>query len=70
MFIGEAGGAVELLCEDPTGELLSRPTNVAIGQGVLYMANIGGWHLTTIDSELQPAPLFYPQLPSIQVREK
>jgi hypothetical protein len=27
---------------------------------VLYLANIGGWHLTVIETDLTPAPLNYP----------
>ncbi|MGI9428191.1 MAG: SMP-30/gluconolactonase/LRE family protein [Bythopirellula sp.] len=62
VFVGATDGSIELLCDDPTGELLSRPTNVAIGQGVLYLANIGGWHLTVIETDLTPAPLYYPHV--------
>ncbi len=46
VYLGHPGGHVELFLEDLTGELLNRPTNIAIGQGELYIANLGGWHIS------------------------
>ena len=60
VYRGFPDGRVELFCEDPTGELLSRPTNVALHDGKLYIANLGGWHITVIDVDLRPAPLHRP----------
>lgn len=62
IMLGLPGGQVEILCEDPTGELLCRPTNIALRNNQLFIANLGGWHLTTIDTHLQPLPLHYPTL--------
>ncbi|MFW6039353.1 MAG: SMP-30/gluconolactonase/LRE family protein [bacterium] len=63
IFLGERDGTVRLLHEDPTGELLNRPTNVALHEGQLYVANLGGWHITRIATDLQPGPVQRPQLP-------
>jgi len=62
VFLGDLDGNVEVLCEDPTGELLSRPTNVALGDGKLFIANLGGWHITCIATDLTPGPIFRPHL--------
>lgn len=62
IMIGDKLGQVEVLCEDPTGELLCRPTNIAVRDGELFIANLGGWHLTVIDTALEPLPLHYPML--------
>jgi sugar lactone lactonase YvrE len=62
-YLGHPDGTVELLCEDVTGELLSRPTNVAIRDGQLLFANLGGWHLTAVATDMQPAPIHRPHLP-------
>jgi gluconolactonase len=62
LFLGYPGGRVELLCEDATGELLNRPANVALGNGRLYVANLGGWHVTSWATDLQPAAIFRPRL--------
>lgn len=62
IYLASPDGRVELWLEDPTGELLSRPTNVALADGTLYVANLGGWHLTAVASNLPPAPLHYPRL--------
>lgn len=60
VLIGNLDGSVEVLCEDPTGELLSRPTNVAIGDGYLYISNLGGWHITKVRCDLEPLKLYGP----------
>ena len=62
LFVGFPNGRVELLCEDPTGELLSRPTNVALANGRLYVANLGGWHLTSMATDMAAAEIFRPRL--------
>lgn len=62
IYLASPEGGVELYAHDPTGELLSRPTNIALAEGMLYVANLGGWHLTAIESDLPPAPLHYPML--------
>lgn len=62
ILVGHPDGTVETLFEDPTGELLNRPTNIAIGEGKLYIANLGGWHLTVVEADFQPAPIHRPRL--------
>jgi sugar lactone lactonase YvrE len=62
VMLGIHGGRVEVLCDDPTGELLCRPTNVALRGGKLFVANLGGWHVTVLDTPLTPLPLHYPVL--------
>lgn len=62
VFLGRPNGRVEKWLDDPTGELLNRPTNVALHDGKLIIANLGGWHLTMIDTDLTPMPLHKPNL--------
>lgn len=62
VFLGHPDGRIEVLCDDRSGELLNRPTNSAIGNGKLYLANVGGWHLTAIASELKAAVIHRPHL--------
>jgi sugar lactone lactonase YvrE len=62
VMIGDSNGRVEVLYDDPTGELLCRPTNIALRDGELFISNLGGWHLTVIDSQFEPLPLHYPML--------
>lgn len=64
VFLGHPGGPVEPWIADPTGELLSRPTNIALaehsGGGKLFVANLGGWHITRIDVDMKPAMVHRP----------
>lgn len=60
VMIGGKSGRVDTVCEDPTGELLCRPTNIALRDGELFISNLGGWHLTVLDTPLEPLPLNYP----------
>lgn len=55
-------GCVEVLIEDLTAELLLRPTNVALYGGRLYTANLGGWHISAIDTDMEPGPVRRPSL--------
>lgn len=54
IFCLEPDGRLNTVITDPTGELLSRPTNVAIGHGTLLFANLGGWHIGAISFEVEP----------------
>lgn len=60
VLIARPDETVETYLEDPTGELLSRPTNVALFNGHLYTANIGGWQIVRIDTNLRPRELYFP----------
>ena len=62
VYVGHPDGGVEVLVEDLTGELISRPTNGALYNGKLYLANIGGWHISVIETDMQPAGPFRPSL--------
>jgi gluconolactonase len=55
---------VELLIEDPTGEILSQPTNVAFepNGSRLFFANLGGQHIGALDVGEPGAFLCYPRL--------
>ena len=44
-----AGGALEILIEDPHATTIAHPTNVALKGTKMYTANLGRWHITEID---------------------
>ncbi|MDP9242005.1 MAG: SMP-30/gluconolactonase/LRE family protein [Actinomycetota bacterium] len=55
----------EILAEDPTGELLNAPTNVAfVGRELdrMVVANVGEWHLAIADVGAVGLPLFLPEI--------
>jgi gluconolactonase len=60
---GDGVGDVEVLVEDPSGALMNRPTNVALHDGRLYIASLGGWSITTVATDLVAAPLRRPDQP-------
>lgn len=63
IYLGRCDGQVEVLLEDPTGEIMSRPTNVVIGKSSLYIANLGGWHITAVpDSSFTASAIHRPVL--------
>lgn len=64
IYLGRADGTIETLVEDLTAELLTRPANVALHDSFLYAANLGGWHLTRMATDLRPAPVHLPLLPT------
>jgi gluconolactonase len=49
---------VEPFLVDPWADLLNRPTNLAFGDGVLYYANLGGYHIGVVPIDEEGAPLF------------
>jgi gluconolactonase len=56
---------VTTLIEDRTGEVLSRPSNVAFRPEKpteLYFANVGGWHIGCLDIGSPGRPLNYPRI--------
>jgi gluconolactonase len=57
-----AGGEVEVLAEDPQGTLLAAPTNGVFVGDRLVVANLGRWHLTSVDLGVKGLPLRYPVL--------
>lgn len=62
VLICHPGGEVETLIDDPTGELLLRPTGIALCGNQLFIANLGGYHITVIDTDMRPAPVYRPLL--------
>jgi len=62
LYMGHPGGSVEILAQDHTGQLLRRPTNVAVAHNKLIVANLGGHHLTEIECDVRPRMLHRPQL--------
>jgi len=62
IYLADTDGKIEILMEDPTAELMNRPTNVAIRDNKVYYANLGGWHVGAFDFDAGPMPLRYPQL--------
>lgn len=55
-------GKVDKVMQDSTGELLNRPTNIALDQGRVVFANLGGWHIGCFDGRVEPLPLHHPVL--------
>ena len=57
ILLVDCSGKIELLLTDVYGDLLSRPSNVALFGGYLYCANLGGWHITRTRTDLTPLAL-------------
>lgn len=55
-------GAVDILADDPLGTTLAAPTNGVFIDGLLVVANLGRWHLTTVDLGVKGLPLRYPKV--------
>jgi gluconolactonase len=55
-------GSIEELYRDFTGELLNRPTNIALAEDSIYFSNLGGTGLGRIRHRCAPAPLALPGL--------
>ena len=56
------GGTIETIMADRSGELLSRPTNIALRSDQVFFANLGGWHLGAFETKVDPLPLNYPEI--------
>ena len=54
------GGDYETLYRDCTGELLMRPTNIALQHDAIYFANLGGYHIGRIEHPLEPLEVVRP----------
>jgi sugar lactone lactonase YvrE len=60
----DASGTATVVAQDPQGTLLGAPTNAAFAGpdlDVAVVANLGRWHLTTLDLGLRGAPLHRPE---------
>ncbi|MCF6310853.1 MAG: SMP-30/gluconolactonase/LRE family protein [Verrucomicrobiales bacterium] len=53
-------GVIDRIMQDPTGELLNRPTNLTLRKNQVLFANLGGWHIGSFETEVEPLPLHYP----------
>lgn len=58
----QPNGSIEVLARDRTAELLIAPTNLFLHDGEIFVANLGGYHLTAIPTELRAGPVFRPML--------
>ena len=47
----------EVYIEDPTAHLFAHPTNIAFDGATLYTANLGRWHITSIEVGCTGLPL-------------
>jgi gluconolactonase len=62
VICGHPDGRVEVVIEDRTAELVIAPTNVFPHDGRLYIANLGGYHLTVIEYKVERGPVHMPVL--------
>ena len=54
-------GTFKKVMEDWTGELLNRPTNVALKHNRVLFSNFGGRHIGSFETDVEPLPLNYPE---------
>lgn len=62
-MIAKPDGSFDVFVHDLSSELLISPTNCALHNGNIYFANLGGWHIAVMETDLQPAPIYRPDLP-------
>ena len=48
------GGEFAVLFRDYFGEWMNRPTNVALRDNEIYVADLGGWHIGAVEHALTP----------------
>lgn len=56
--ISPDGKNVEILIEDPAAHMFCHPTNIAFSGNSLYTANLGRWHLTSVEMDIGAEPLW------------
>jgi sugar lactone lactonase YvrE len=61
ILLAETSGKWSVLYEDPTGEILNRPTNVCFKDDHLIVANLGGWSIVGLPTDFSGLPLNYPK---------
>ena len=49
-------GSFEVLYRDFLAEWMNRPTNVALRPNEIYFANLGGWHIGSVEHRHTPLP--------------
>jgi gluconolactonase len=58
------GGKVEVVIRDRTAELVLAPTNVFPHAGKIYIANLGGYHISVVETGMQRGVVHQPSLRS------
>jgi sugar lactone lactonase YvrE len=53
----QPGGAPEVFVADPEAHTLCHPTNCAFRGSQLFIANLGRWHITVVDTDTEGLPL-------------
>ncbi|PRQ00483.1 SMP-30/gluconolactonase/LRE family protein [Enhygromyxa salina] len=61
-------GRVEVVIRDRTAELILAPTNVFPHEGKLYIANLGGYHISVVETGAQRGTVHQPSLRSGRAR--
>ncbi len=61
LWLVEPTGAANCILRDPTHELLCSPANTLLHAGRIYVANIGGWSIAMLDTDLRPGPSHRPR---------
>lgn len=61
LWLVEPSGALTCLLRDPTHELLVCPANTLLHAGRIYVANIGGWSVAGIATDLRPGRIHRPR---------
>ena len=56
-----ADGRFEVLYRDHLAEWMNRPTNIALTQDEIYFANLGGWHIGSVQHTQTPVIPFMPE---------
>ena len=49
-------GSFEVIYRDFLAEWMNRPTNIALRPNEIYFANLGGWHIGSVQHSLSPLP--------------
>jgi sugar lactone lactonase YvrE len=55
-------GRIEVVIRDRTAELVLAPTNVFPHDGKLYIANLGGYHISVVETGMQRGLVHQPSL--------
>lgn len=57
-------GTIEIVIRDRTAELIIAPTNIFPHDGKLYISNLGGYHISVIETGMQRGTVHQPSLPA------
>ena len=53
-------GRLDVLYRDYLAEWMNRPTNIALTENEIYFANLGGWHIGSVQHSQSPLMPFMP----------